>query len=134
MNLAFFGGNQQKRDATKTKLNKIEVSEPGVLMYRNQKYPPILESLSRIPARKPPHPPGISTSIRLFYVFKTKNRILVLIPGGCGGFRTSIRDRDSKMGGYFWLRYIKTPGSETSILFNFVLVASRFCWFPPKKA
>ena len=56
MNLAFFGGNQQKRDATKTKLNKIEVSEPGVLMYRNQKYPPILEPLSRIPARKPPHP------------------------------------------------------------------------------
>ena len=32
MNLAFFGGNQQKRDATKTKLNKIEVSEPGVLI------------------------------------------------------------------------------------------------------
>ena len=31
MNLAFFGENQQKRDATKTKLNKIEVSEPGVI-------------------------------------------------------------------------------------------------------
>ena len=57
----------------------------------------------------------------------------MLIPGGCGGLRTSIRDRDSKMGGYFWLRYINTPGSETSILFNFVLVASRFCWFPPKR-
>ena len=26
-------------------------------MYRNQKYPPILESLSRILVRKPPHPP-----------------------------------------------------------------------------
>ena len=57
----------------------------------------------------------------------------MLIPGGCGGLRTSIRDRDSKMGGYFWLRYIKTPGSGTSFLFNFVLVASRFCWFPPKR-
>ena len=64
MNLAFFEGNQQNRDATKTKLNKNEVSEPRVLMYRNQKYPPILESLSRIIVRKPPHPPGISTSIR----------------------------------------------------------------------
>ena len=68
MNLAFFGENRKNWDATETKLNKIEVSEPGVLMYRNQKYPPILESLSRILVRKPPHPPGISTSIRFLFL------------------------------------------------------------------
>ena len=102
-------------------------------MYRNQKYPPILESLSRILVRKPPHPPWNQHKYTIIFCLQTKNRILVLIPGGFGGLRTSIRDRGSKMGGYFWLRYINTPGSETSFLFNYVLVASRFCWFPPKK-
>ena len=62
-------------------------------MYRNQKYPPILESLSRILVRKPPHPPGISTSIRFCNLSKYMNRILVLIPAGCGVLNGNLTGR-----------------------------------------
>ena len=71
-------------ETSEIQIQKKTVSEPGFLMSKILKEPPKITSVGQIYMGKTPHPAGISTSIRFTYLKKLHNRILVLIPAGCG--------------------------------------------------